>query len=115
MIPKLCLVTISFCCCCLFIYIYFLLDIFLIYVSNAIPFPSFLSENYTIPLPCFPTHPLLLLGPGISSVLGHIIFARPRDLSSQWWPIVVPPIWLQTPSAPWVLSLAPPLGALFSI
>ena len=29
--------------------------------------------------------------------------------------IVVPPIGLQTPSAPWVLSLAPPLGALCSI
>jgi hypothetical protein len=26
--------------------------------------------------------------------------------------IVVPPIGLQIPSAPWVLSLAPPLGAL---
>jgi hypothetical protein len=26
--------------------------------------------------------------------------------------IIVPPIGLQTPSAPWVLSLAPPLGAL---
>jgi hypothetical protein len=29
--------------------------------------------------------------------------------------IVVPPIGLQTPLAPWVLSLAPPLGALCSI
>ena len=29
--------------------------------------------------------------------------------------IVVLPIGLQTPSAPWVLSLAPPLGALCSI
>ena len=29
--------------------------------------------------------------------------------------IVVPPMGLQTPSAPWVLSLAPPLGALRSV
>jgi hypothetical protein len=29
--------------------------------------------------------------------------------------IVVPPIGLQTPSAPWVLSLAPSLGTLCSI
>ena len=37
-----------------------------------------------------------------------------RDTSSGgYWldHIVVPPIWLQTPLAPWVLSLAPPLGA----
>jgi hypothetical protein len=38
----------------------FLLDIFFIYISNAIP-----KVPYTLPLPCFPTHPLLLLGPGI--------------------------------------------------
>jgi hypothetical protein len=42
------------------IYIYFLLDIFFIYTSNAIP-----KVPYTLPLPCSPTHPLLLLGPGI--------------------------------------------------
>jgi hypothetical protein len=29
--------------------------------------------------------------------------------------IVVPPMGLQTPSAPWVLSLAPPLGTLSSV
>ena len=29
--------------------------------------------------------------------------------------IVVPPMGLQTPSAPWVLSLAPPLGTLCSV
>ena len=37
-----------------------LLDIFFIYISNAIP--KVLS---TLPLPCSPTHPLLLPGPGI--------------------------------------------------
>jgi hypothetical protein len=32
----------------------FLLDIFFIYIPNAIPFPSFLSENplYNSPSPC---------------------------------------------------------------
>jgi hypothetical protein len=43
-----------------FICIYFLLDIFFIYISNAI-----LKVPYTLPPPCSPTHPLLLLGPGI--------------------------------------------------
>jgi hypothetical protein len=50
----------------LFIYL-FLLDILFIYISNVIPFPSFLSEN-SLPLTHFPgspTHPLLLPGPGI--------------------------------------------------
>jgi hypothetical protein len=53
----------------------FLLDMFFIYISNAIP-----KVPYTLPPPCYPTHPLLLLGPGI---LRHIKFARPRGLSSQ--------------------------------
>jgi hypothetical protein len=37
----------------------FLLDIFFIYNSNAIP-----KVPYTLPQPCSPTHPLPLLGPG---------------------------------------------------
>jgi hypothetical protein len=70
-----------------------------------------------------------------SLALGHIKFALPRGLSSQWWPIghlllhmqlevralwvglvhiVVPPIGLQTPLAPWVISLSSTLGALCS-
>jgi hypothetical protein len=62
---------------------------------------------------------------------------KTKDISSEWWPTrpssatcvtrdtssgvywlvhaVVPPIGLQIPLAPWVLSLAPPLGALCSI
>jgi hypothetical protein len=40
--------------------IYFLLDIFFIYISIVIP-----KVPYTLPLPCSSTHPLLLLGPGI--------------------------------------------------
>jgi hypothetical protein len=38
----------------------FLKDIFFIYISNAI-----LKVPYTLSLPCSPTHPLPLLGPGI--------------------------------------------------
>jgi hypothetical protein len=38
----------------------FLLDIFFMYISNAIP-----KVPYRLPLACSPTHSLLLLGPGI--------------------------------------------------
>jgi hypothetical protein len=38
----------------------FLLDIFFIYISNAIA-----KVHYALPQPCAPTHPLLLPGPGI--------------------------------------------------
>jgi hypothetical protein len=38
----------------------FLLDIFFIYISNAI-----LKVPCTLPQPCYPTHPLLLPGPGV--------------------------------------------------
>ena len=37
-----------------------LLDIFFIYISNAIP-----EVPYTLPLPCSPTHSLPLLGPAV--------------------------------------------------
>jgi hypothetical protein len=112
----------------LFIYLFiYLLGIFFIYISNAIsksPIPS-------LPLPYPPTP---TSWPWRSPVLKHIKFATPMGLSFHWWPtrpssdtyaarvmnsrgywlvhIVVPPIGLQTPLAPWVLSLAPPLGAL---
>jgi hypothetical protein len=90
----------------------------------------------TLPLPLpYPSTPTFW--PWRSPVLGHIKFAIPRGLSFHWCPtrpssdtyaardrssrgywlvhIVVPPIGLQIPLAPWVLSLAPPLGALCSI
>jgi hypothetical protein len=48
--------------------------------------------------------------------LGHLLIdmqLESRALKGYWLVhIVVPPIGLQIPSAPWVLSLAPPLGAL---
>jgi hypothetical protein len=43
-----------------FFFFYTLLDIFFIYISNAIP-----KVPYTLPLPCSPFHPLPLLGPGV--------------------------------------------------
>jgi hypothetical protein len=43
----------------------FLLDIFFIYISNAIP-----RVPYTLPPPCSPTHALPLLGPGIPQYWG---------------------------------------------
>jgi hypothetical protein len=41
----------------------FLIDIFFIYISNVVPFPSFPSENTLSPSPspCLPTHPLPFL------------------------------------------------------
>jgi hypothetical protein len=42
------------------LFLCFLLDIFFIYISNAIP-----KAPYILPPPCSPTQPLLLPGPGI--------------------------------------------------
>jgi hypothetical protein len=39
---------------------FYLFFFFIIYISNAI-----LKVPYTLPPPCFPTHPLPLLGPGV--------------------------------------------------
>jgi hypothetical protein len=41
-------------------FFFFFLDIFFIYISNAI-----LKVPYTLPLPCSPTHPPPLPGPSI--------------------------------------------------
>ena len=43
------------------------LDLIFIYISNVIPFPSFLFETplYRPACPCSPTHPLPVPGPGI--------------------------------------------------
>jgi hypothetical protein len=93
------------------------------------------------PPPRLPYPPIPTSWPWHSPVLRHIKFAQQMSLSFHWWPtrpssdsyaardtslgvgvgwywlvhIVVPPIGLQIPSTPWVLSLAPPLGALWSI
>ena len=122
---------------------------YVLYISNYICFPGFLSEN---PLsyprsPCSPTHPLLswhfltmghqaFTGPRASPPIdvqqGHPLlmplepYVPPCVLFSWWFSpwelcgyrlvhIVVPPVRLQTPSAPSVLSLTPPLGTLCSV
>jgi hypothetical protein len=106
----------------LFICFIFLLGIYFIYISNAIP-----KVTLLLPHPPTPTS-----WPWRSPVLRQINFAGPMGLSFHWWPtrpssdsyaardkssggywvvhIVVPPIGLQIPLAPWLLSLAPPLG-----
>ena len=110
------------------IIIIIILGVFFGYISNAIPkFP------HTPPLPYPPTP---TSWPWCSPVLRHIKFAWPMaslsidgqlghllihmQLESRapgYWLVhnVVAPIGLQIPLAPWVLSLAPPLGALWSI
>ena len=107
------------------------LGIYFIYISNAIP-----KVPHMLPHP-LPYPPTPNSWPWHSPVLKHIKFARPMGLPFHWWPtrpssdtyaardtssrayrlvhIVVPHIGLQIPLAPWVLSLAPPLGALWSI
>jgi hypothetical protein len=57
----------------------FLLGIFLIYISNAIP----KVPHTHLPLPYPPTPPFW---PWRSPVLGHIKFASLMGLSFQWWP-----------------------------
>jgi hypothetical protein len=85
------------------------------------------------PPPQSPTHPLPLFGPGVllywgiyslrvqwaslssDGRLGHLlIHMQLKTRAPGYWlvHIVVPPIGLQFPLAPWVLSLAPPLGAV---
>jgi hypothetical protein len=56
--------------------------------------------------------------PSIDGQLGHPLLHM--QIETEFWgywlvDIVLPPIELQTTSTPWVLSLAPSLGALCSI
>ena len=53
------------------------------------------------------------MGPSMCTVCWWL---SPWELLGYWLVhIVVPPMGLQTPSAPWVLSLDPPLGTLCSV
>jgi hypothetical protein len=58
----------------------YVLDIFFIYSSNVIPFPSFPSENPLSPppLPLFPNPPTPSSWPWHSPTLGHRTFTGPR-------------------------------------
>jgi hypothetical protein len=100
-------------------------------------FPRLHFQCYTksppYPPPQAPTHPLPLFGPGVplywgtyslqvqwaslcsDGQLGHLLIHMQLEIRAPgYWlvHIVVPPIGLQFPLAPWVLSLAPPLGAM---
>jgi hypothetical protein len=106
---------------------YFLLHIFLNYIFNAIP-----KVPHTLSPTSLPTHSHFFgLGVplywGIYSLrvqwaslssdcrLGHLlIHMQLGSRAPGYWLVhnVVPPKGLQIPLAPWVLSLAPPLGAL---
>jgi hypothetical protein len=110
---------------------FFKLGNYFVYISNAIP-----KVPYQLPYP-LPHTPTPTSWPWHSPVQRQMKFVRPMGLSFYWWPtrpssdtyaaritssggywvvhIVVPPIGLQIPLAPWVLSLAAPLGALWSI
>jgi hypothetical protein len=109
---------------------FFLLGTYFFYISNAIP-----KVPHMLPHP-LPNPPTPTSWPWHSPVLRHIKFSWPMGLSFHWWPtrpssdsyaardtssggVLVSSYCcstyrLQIPSAPWVLSLAPPLGALWS-
>jgi hypothetical protein len=110
---------------------FFLLRIFLNYISNAIP-----KVPHTLPPPHSPTHPFPLFGPGVplywgiyslrvqwaslssDGWLGHLLIHMQLETRAPgYWLVhnVVPLIGLQIPLASWILFLAPPLGALWSI
>jgi hypothetical protein len=112
-----------FLCFCSF----FLINIF----YYAIP-----KVTHTLPPTSLPTHSHFFFGPGVhlywgiyslhvqwaslssDGRLGHLlIHVQLESRDPGYWLVhnVVPPIGLQIPLAPWVLSLAPPLGALWSI
>jgi hypothetical protein len=69
---------------CEIYFVYFLLDIFFIYISNVIPFPGFPSENPLshLPSPCSPTYPLPLTCPGIPLHCGI-------EPSQDQWPLLL--------------------------
>ena len=63
-----------------FLNVKFLLDIFFIYISNAIPFPSFLFESPLYPPPTH-SHFLALAFP----CTGVYNLHKTKGLSSHWW------------------------------
>jgi hypothetical protein len=63
-----------------FFFNFFLLGIFLVYISNAIP-----KVPHTPPPPPIPYPPTPPFWPWHSPVLGHIKFVSPKGLSFQWW------------------------------
>jgi hypothetical protein len=109
---------------------HFFSRIFIRYLFN-LHFQCYPKVPHTLPHP-LPHPPTLTSWPWRSPVLRHIKLAWPMGLSFHWEPtrrssdtyaardtssgenwlvdMVVPPIGLQIPTAPWVLSLDPSLG-----
>jgi hypothetical protein len=85
--------------------------------------PKLEHRTFTRPMASTPIddrlgHPLLhiLLEPGVPPCVLFDWWSSPRELWGYWLVhIVVLPIGRQTPSAPWVFSLAPFLGTLCSV
>jgi hypothetical protein len=117
----------------IFLQAFSILFYFIFYIFSSITFPM-LSQKSPIPSPPLP-YPLIpiFFGPGVplywgiyslhvqwaslssDDRLGHLlIHMQLESRALGYWLVhnVVPPIGLQIPLAPWVLSLAPPLGAL---
>ena len=122
---MLCWNVYSFFFCIFLNFILFLLGIFLVYIFNAIP-----KVRHTHPPNPLPTHsPVLALGfpcTGAYNVcksngplcsdgrLGHLLIHMQLESRAPGYWLVhnVAPTGLQISLAPWILSLAPPLGTL---
>jgi hypothetical protein len=72
----------GFCCCCFVFMSIFLIRYFLYIHFICYPKSSLYPSSSLLPYPPTPAS-----WPWHSPVLGHTKFARPRGLSSQWWPI----------------------------
>jgi hypothetical protein len=86
--------------------------------SPILGFRTFTGPRASPPIDDWLGHPLLhmQLEPQVPPCVLFGWWFSSRELWGYWLVhIVVPLIGLQTPSAPWVLSLAPPLGTLCSV
>ena len=86
------------------------------YPPPPIPLPT-LSPFLALAFPCTGAYKVYVSNGPLSSDgrLGHLLLHMQLESRAPgYWLVhnVVPPIGLQIPLAPWVLSLAPPLGAL---
>jgi hypothetical protein len=88
----------------------------------GIPLNWGMHQAFTWPRVSPPTdvqqgHPLLhmQLEPWIPTCVHFGWWFSPWELWGNWLVHIVPPMGLQTPSAPWVLSLPPPLRTPYSV
>jgi hypothetical protein len=86
--------------------------------SPTLGYRAFTGLRASLPIDDWLSHPLLhmQLEPWVPPCVLFGWWFNPWELWGYWLVhIVVPPMGLQTPSAPWVLSLAPSLGTLYSV